>query len=70
MAGNSIWRFDAEGAEAQLVASVRSEWIPNMHWGNGIGGWERDVLYVSDRSRSGLFALEVGVGGRADAFAP
>ncbi|MDP2308789.1 MAG: SMP-30/gluconolactonase/LRE family protein [Pseudomonadota bacterium] len=65
-----VWRFDAEGAEAQLVAQVRSAWIPNMHWGNGIGGWEKDVLYVMDRQRAGLFALEVGVEGHADAYQP
>lgn len=63
-----IWRFDAEGAEAQLVADVRSAWIPNMHWGNGIGGWESDVLYVMDRERAGLFELELGVRGHPDAY--
>lgn len=41
-----------------------------MHWGNGIGGWQKDILYVSDRSRAGMFALEVGVEGHADAFVP
>lgn len=65
-----IWRFDEEAGEAQLVVHVRSEWIPNMHWGNGVGGWEKDVLYVSDRARAGLFALEVGVEGHRDAYMP
>lgn len=65
-----VWRFDAEGAEAELVSRLGASWIPNMHWGNGIGGWETDVLYVMDRDRAGVFALPVGVHGHADAYQP
>ncbi len=65
-----VWRFDAEGAEPQLAAKLRSAWIPNLHWGNGIGGWENDVLYVMDRDRGGVFALPVGLEGHGDAYSP
>lgn len=65
-----VWRFDAEGAEPQLVVDLDSEWIPNLHWGNGVGGWERDVLYVMDRGEGGLFELQVGVEGHQDAWVP
>lgn len=65
-----IWRFDDEGSEPNLVARVQSSWIPNMHWGNGFGGWERDVLYVMDRDQGGVFALPLGVEGHGDAWDP
>lgn len=65
-----VWRFTEENADAETVARLRAEWIPNMHWGNGIGGWEKDVLYVSDRTHAGVYALEVGVEGHPDAYQP
>ncbi|MBM4366904.1 MAG: SMP-30/gluconolactonase/LRE family protein [Deltaproteobacteria bacterium] len=65
-----VWRFDAEGAEAQLAAKLRSSWIPNLHWGNGVGGWDPELLYVMDRDRGGVFALPVGVEGHGDAYTP
>ena len=33
-----------------------------MRWGNGLGGWRRDTLYVTNRSR--VLAVSVGVRGR------
>ena len=65
-----IWRFDDEDAEAQLVSRVRSSWIPNMHWGNGYGGWERDILYVMDREEGSVFSLPLQVEGHGDAWDP
>ena len=65
-----IWRFTSEGTEAEQVAKLRSQWIPNMHWGNDRGGWNPDTLYVMDRQRRGVFALPVGVGGHGDAYLP
>ena len=66
----TVWRFTEENAEAEVVARLRADWIPNMHWGNGIGGWEKDVLYVSDRTHAGMYALDVGVEGHPDAYRP
>lgn len=65
-----VWRWTAERAEPELVSDVRASWIPNMHWGNGIGGWAEDVLYVANRDQSSVFALEVGVYGHGEAFDP
>lgn len=65
-----VWRFDDENAEPQQVARVRSNWIPNMHWGNGIGGWERNVLYVMDREGGGVYALNLNIEGHGDAWDP
>jgi sugar lactone lactonase YvrE len=65
-----VWRFDDEGAEARKVAKLRSQWIPNMHWGNGVGGWDLSTFYVMDRQRQGVFTLELGVEGHGDAYRP
>jgi sugar lactone lactonase YvrE len=64
----SVWRFSEEGGEAEEVARIRSSWIPNLHWGLGVGGFEADVLYVADRDHAALHALEVGVGGHTEAY--
>ncbi len=59
-----VWRFPAAGASAERVATLPSSWIPNLRWGNGVGGWERDHLYVMDRDRRRVFDLDIGVTGR------
>ena len=65
-----IWRFPSEGAPAEEAAKLRSQWIPNMHWGNGRGGWDETTLYVMDRNRKGVFALPLDVTGHGDAYVP
>ena len=65
-----VWRFAAEGAAPEEVAELDSYWIPNLHWGLGIGGWEREEAYVMDRERGRLFALPLGVEEKARAFDP
>ncbi len=55
-----IWRFTPEG-EREKVATLPSFWIPNIHWGSGIGGWDEDILYVMDRDEGRLFELDLGV---------
>ena len=65
-----IWRFTEAGAEPELVVETGSSWIPNMKWGYGIGGWESDVLYVSDRDTRGIFAIDLGIPGKPTAFTP
>lgn len=64
-----IWRFASEGAEAEEVVQLNSGWIPNMHFGLGVGGWEKNELYVMNLDRPGVYALEVGVEGTPDAYA-
>ena len=65
-----VWRFTAEGVEADEAATLSSMWIPNMHWGNGRGGWDEKTLYVMDRVGPGIFTLELGVGSHGDAYVP
>lgn len=68
-AGN-IWRIPADGGEVDLAAHVPASWIPNMHFGYGVGGFERDVLYVMNYDRGGLFALETTVAGKPEPYMP
>lgn len=63
-----VYRWSAAGAAPELVVDVRSSWIPNLHWGNGVGGWEKNVLYMADRQRGGVFPLDVGVEGHGEAY--
>lgn len=68
-----VYRFPVGGGVPELVAELPSSWIPNLHWGNGVGGWETDVLYVIDRGRPGdsdMYELAVEIGGAPEAYAP
>ena len=71
--GNVYWteyisgkvrRITPDGVQVDLVANLPSSWIPNMRWGNDIGGWDNGLLYVSDRDQGRLFALDVGIPGK------
>ncbi len=55
-----VWRFTPEGVR-EKVAELPSQWIPNMHWGSGIGGWDENILYVADRDEGRLFELDLGI---------
>ncbi len=55
-----IWRFSPEGVREKVV-ELPSFWIPNMHWGSGVGGWDENILYVMDRELGRLFELDLGV---------
>ena len=50
----TVWRFTGERAAAEVVASLSSTWIPNLHWGLGLGGWESETVYVSACDGSGV----------------
>ena len=61
-----VWRIGPAGGEPELVAQLDASWIPNMHFGHGVGGWQENVLYVSDRDTAGVYALELGVPGHGE----
>jgi len=58
-----VYRMPGGDSPPELIAQLPTDWIPNLHWGNGVGGWDTNTLYVMDRSSPGVFALEVGVPG-------
>ncbi len=59
-----LWRISPDGAKVEDIAHLRALWIPNLHWGNGQGGFRRDRLYVQNRDDGSLFELDVGVVGK------
>ena len=65
-----VWRMDSETGEAENILELDSSWIPNLHWGSGVGGWEEDILYVMDRDTNGIYAVEIGLKGRPTAVRP
>ncbi len=66
VSGN-VYRITPEGV-VSTIADLPSSWIPNIKWGRGVGGFERNVMYVADRDASGLFAIQVQVEGIDEFF--
>lgn len=58
-----IFRVDTEGVVEEYVEL--DAWATALSFGSGIGGWQRDHLYVMDRGE-GLIDVEVGVEGRPE----
>ena len=70
-----LWKIGPEGGAGELAVNLPSSWIPNMHWGNGVGEWEEDVLYVMDRNYGGwggadVYEVHVEIEGVTQAFTP
>lgn len=63
-----VWRWSEEGAEPEVVSQLDSSWIPNLHWGLGAGGWDRDTMYVMNLDGRGVFEVPVAVPGKPDAY--
>jgi len=63
-----VWRFPPTGGRGEFLAKLDSGWIPNVHWGSGLGGWDRNTMYVADRDQGRLFGLEVGAPGTPQPF--
>jgi sugar lactone lactonase YvrE len=53
-----IYRITPQGV-LSVLANVPSSWIPNIKWGRGLGGFDRNVMYVADRNASSLFAMKI-----------
>ncbi|MEZ4235761.1 MAG: SMP-30/gluconolactonase/LRE family protein [Myxococcota bacterium] len=65
-----VFRVTPDGARAELVVDLPSGWIPNIRWGNDLGPWRRDRLYVADRDQARLFVLDVGIPGKKHILMP
>jgi sugar lactone lactonase YvrE len=63
----NVWRISPDGT-TELIAKLPSSWIPNIKWGRGIGGFERDIMYIADRNEGRLFGVEVGLPGATEFF--
>ncbi|MBL8741641.1 MAG: hypothetical protein JNK04_11125, partial [Myxococcales bacterium] len=49
--------------DVTLIAELPSGWVPNIHWGRGVGGFEKNVMYVADRDQGRLFGVQVVIEG-------
>jgi hypothetical protein len=58
-----LWRISPDGQQREAIVdfSQDTEWIPNMQWGSGLGGWAEDHLYVLDITASKMFEVPLGV---------
>ncbi|HEY0711589.1 MAG TPA: SMP-30/gluconolactonase/LRE family protein [Polyangia bacterium] len=66
-----VWRVTPDGKLSLAVdISKDSGWIPNMQWGSGIGGWDPNILYVSDREADVVYEVALGVKGKRVAHLP
>ncbi len=65
-----VWRILADGSAISQAANLPSSWIPNMRWGNGVNGWDRQTLYVSDRTGGRMFGLQIGLRAGNPSFSP
>ena len=63
----SVLRVRPDGTGVEVVAELNeaaSGYLPNLRWGNGMGGWEVDHLYASDRFAEVMFDINVGIPGK------
>lgn len=57
-----VYRITPAG-DVTLIAELPSGWVPNIHWGRGVGGFEKNVMYVADRDQGRLFGVQVVIEG-------
>jgi len=55
---------DASTVETLVDLAAPSDWIPNMQWGAGVGGWDQNALYVADMGQNQVYEIPVGVPGK------
>ncbi len=58
-----VWRISPDGLDLQQAIDLSADttWIPNMQWGSGVGGWERETLYVLDIATDVMYETPLGV---------
>ena len=56
-----IYRISPDGSKLETLVDLPSEWIPNLDWGNGVGPWDKDKLYVIDASSDNVYELDIKV---------
>lgn len=57
-----VWRITPDGQTVEKLIEPGTQWVPNMHWGNGVGGWDRNTLYVIDAEPSKMYVVPLGIG--------
>ncbi len=59
-ATGNLWRISPAG-EWELIAVVPERALYDLHWGNGLGGFDSDVLYAAHNGEHKIYAIQVGV---------
>jgi len=54
-----IWVMPADGSEPEVAVEMPAYWIPNIRWGKGVGGWEKDQLMVMNRENGRMYVIEM-----------
>jgi sugar lactone lactonase YvrE len=66
----NIWRLLTDHTlELFMDLSGANPWTTSLNFGSGIGGWQRDHLYVMDRN-GGMFDIDVGINGKWEPHLP
>lgn len=63
----NVYRITPDGT-VTLATHLPSFWIPNIKWGRGVGGFQKDVMFIADREQGRLFGVHVGVPGVTEFF--
>jgi hypothetical protein len=53
-----------------MAVDTESFWIPNLHFGLGVGGFEKDALYIQDRWNDSMLVVHPGVQGGPVPYSP
>jgi sugar lactone lactonase YvrE len=61
---SKILRLDVSTGFVDEVADLNSGYLPNLRWGNNIGGWQVDHLYASDRFAEVMYEIPIGIPGK------
>jgi DNA-binding beta-propeller fold protein YncE len=57
-----VWRI-APDLSKEMVVDLETNWIPNLNFGSGLGGWEHDRIYINDRENDRVFEVSPGIWG-------
>jgi sugar lactone lactonase YvrE len=63
-----VWRISPDGTQVEMVFDPPTEWVPNMSFGTGMGGWDYLSLYVIDRAPNIVYEIPLGIPGKPRAF--
>ncbi|MBI2896700.1 MAG: hypothetical protein HYY06_24290 [Deltaproteobacteria bacterium] len=63
-----VWRISPDGGEVEMLMDPDAAWIPNLHWGPGVGGFDRETLYIANRVDGSLFEVPLGIAGKPRSY--
>jgi len=66
----TVWRISPDGLTMAPLIELGGDtgWIPNMQWGSGVGGWDRETLYILDFGATRVFEVPLGVTDKPRAY--